>query len=72
MTIPSPDAIQRIRSKSLESNCSTESLTSFLDHDSYNSASEVHDDITSDAAEEKNPTNEEKSKQPSEKQKRYR
>ncbi|XP_012937952.1 coiled-coil domain-containing protein 34 isoform X1 [Aplysia californica] len=35
MQIPDPDAIAKIRSRSLESHASTDSLTSFLDHDSY-------------------------------------
>lgn len=71
MTIPSPDAIRRIRSKSLESNGSTESLTSLLDHDSYNSASEVNDDATFDAAQEKQPSHEEQLNQPTVKEKPY-
>uniref|UniRef100_A0A0B6Y8X6 Coiled-coil domain-containing protein n=1 Tax=Arion vulgaris TaxID=1028688 RepID=A0A0B6Y8X6_9EUPU len=40
MQIPTQDDQRRFRSKSLESNGSTASLTSLLDHDSYNSASD--------------------------------
>ncbi|RUS77948.1 hypothetical protein EGW08_014294 [Elysia chlorotica] len=70
MTIPSPDAIRKIRSRSLESNGSTESLTSVLDHDSYNSASEVIDDTTFDAAGDKKSNDEEQIKQQTEKDRR--
>ena len=71
MTIPSPDAIRRIRSKSLESTGSTESLTSLLDHDSYNDASEIQNDATFDASQDKT-NNEENIEQQPIKEKRCR
>ncbi|GFO48396.1 histone-lysine N-methyltransferase SETMAR [Plakobranchus ocellatus] len=64
MTIPSPDAIRKIRKKSLESNGSTESLTSLLDHDSYNSTPEVPDDALFDETQNKKSDQEENLKQP--------
>ncbi|BFZ01570.1 hypothetical protein BsWGS_04609 [Bradybaena similaris] len=44
---PKQDDSKKLRRKSLESHGSTASLTSLLDHDSYNSASEVEGDESS-------------------------
>ncbi|XP_059160059.1 coiled-coil domain-containing protein 34-like [Physella acuta] len=41
MQLPSPDAMNKIRRKSLESNGSTASLTSLLEHSSFDSDSDV-------------------------------